>query len=89
MEYGLQRDPPPLPDPRMLKAMPEEQRCSLVTYQVRIVTKYWTCWQNIERCGAADSKKCCSAMACTDSLECFGYWDLVNLVVINRGIYTS
>jgi hypothetical protein len=31
----------------------------------------------------------CSAMACTDSLECFGYWGLVNLIVSNRGIYTS
>jgi hypothetical protein len=31
----------------------------------------------------------CSAMACMDSLECLGYWDLVNLVVSNRSIYTS
>jgi hypothetical protein len=31
----------------------------------------------------------CSAMACMDSLECLGYWDLVNLVVSNSGIYTS
>jgi hypothetical protein len=31
----------------------------------------------------------CSAMACIDSLECLGYWDLVNLVVSNSGIYTS
>jgi hypothetical protein len=37
----------------------------------------------------SDSNAHCSAMACTDSLECFGYWDLVNLVVSNRGIYTS
>jgi hypothetical protein len=29
------------------------------------------------------------AMACMDSLECLGYWDLVNLGVSNRGIYTS
>jgi hypothetical protein len=31
----------------------------------------------------------CSAMACTDSLECLGYWGLVNLIVSNRGIYSS
>jgi hypothetical protein len=31
----------------------------------------------------------CNAMAHMDSLECLGYWDLDNLVVNNRGIYTS
>jgi hypothetical protein len=28
-------------------------------------------------------------MARLDSLECLGYWDLVNLVVSHRGIYAS
>jgi hypothetical protein len=31
----------------------------------------------------------CNSMAHLDSLECLGYWDLVNLVVSNRGIYSS
>jgi hypothetical protein len=31
----------------------------------------------------------CSAMARMDSLECSVYWDLVNLLVSGRGIYTS
>jgi hypothetical protein len=31
----------------------------------------------------------CNAMARMDSLECLVYWDLVNLLVSDRGIYTS
>jgi hypothetical protein len=38
---------------------------------------------------AVPRKRKCSAMACTDSLECLGYWGLVNLIVSNRGICTS
>jgi hypothetical protein len=31
----------------------------------------------------------CNAMARMDSLECLGYWDLVDLLVSNRGINSS
>jgi hypothetical protein len=35
------------------------------------------------------SGEVCNAMARLDSLECLCYWDLDNLVVSDRGIYTS
>jgi hypothetical protein len=37
----------------------------------------------------SQSSTMCSAMSCTDSLECLGYWELFNLVVSNRCIYAS
>jgi hypothetical protein len=46
-------------------------------------------WDDVTPIAVMTGSIYCSAMACTDSLECFGYWDLANLVVSNRGIYTS
>jgi hypothetical protein len=37
----------------------------------------------------SESHHYCNAMALMYSLECLVYWDLVNLLVSDRGVYTS
>ena len=42
---------------RTPKGIPGKKRCSWVTYRMKVVSRFWTCWRNIDRCGVADLDK--------------------------------